>query len=177
MIEDEAILNPEKLLEHCNIERHHNVADFGCGPGIFSIPIARMNGDGKVYYFDVLESALEAVKSRAQVMGISNIVTKRVNLEKENGSGLGGDTINHIVMRKILVQNNDKEGLFREANRVLVAGGKLLVVGWQEDAMIGFGSTERLSEEDVIKFAQSTGFENNQTIDAGKYHYAIIFTK
>ena len=58
MIEDEAILEPEKLLKACDISGKHNVADFGCGPGIFSIPIAQMT-EGTVYCFDVLESALD----------------------------------------------------------------------------------------------------------------------
>ncbi len=176
MIEDEAILEPEKLLKACDISQKHNVADFGCGPGIFSIPIARMT-EGTVYCFDVLESALEAVKSRAQIIGLNNIVTRRVNLEKEHGSGLHGGSVNHVIMRKILLQNENRKALFIEANRVLAGGGKLLVVGWTENAVKGFGTENRLSEEEVKQFAQDAGFNKHETLDAGRYHYAFIFTK
>ncbi len=176
MIEDEAILEPEKLLRACNITDEHNVADFGCGPGIFSIPIARMT-EGTVYCFDVLESALEAVKSRAQIIGLSNIVTRRVNLEKERGSGLEDGSVNHVIMRKILLQNKNREVLFAEASRILSDDGNLLVVGWTDVAVKGFGTDDRLNEESVKQFAQSAGFNNEKALDAGPYHYAFIFTK
>ncbi len=176
MIEDEAILEPEKLLKACDISGKHNVADFGCGPGIFSIPIAQMT-EGTVYCFDVLESALEAVNSRAQIIGLSNIVTRRANLEKENGSKLETGSVNHVVMRKILLQNENKEALFIESHRVLSDDGKLLIVGWTEAAIQGFGTSEKLSENSVRDLAQKAGFTNNEQLDAGKYHYAFIFTK
>ena len=176
MIEDEAILEPEKLLKACNITDEHNVADFGCGPGIFAIPIARMT-EGTVYCFDVLESALEAVKSRAQIIGLSNIVTRRANLEKEQGSGLENKSVEHVVMRKILLQNENREALFVEANRILSDSGNLLIVGWTDVAVKGFGTDNRLDEESVKQLAQDAGFGNHEALDAGPYHYAFIFTK
>jgi len=176
MIEDDAILEPEKLLKACNIGDEHNVADFGCGPGIFSIPIARMT-EGTVYCFDVLESALEAVNSRAQIIGLSNIVTRRVNLEKKGGSGLDDESINHVIMRKILLQNDDKDVLFGEANRILSSDGKLLIVGWTEVAVKGFGIENRIDEDNVKQFAKDAGFNTHEALNAGQYHYAFIFTK
>ena len=175
MIEDEAILNPEKLLAECDIQKEHNVADFGCGPGIFSIPIAQMT-EGTVYCFDILESALEAVNSRAQIVGLNNIVTRRVNLEKVRGSGLEDNSVNHVIMRKILLQNENKKALFIEARRVLDDDGKLLVVGWSKKAILGFGANIRLSKEEVLRLANEGGFNNHRELEAGEYHYAFIFT-
>lgn len=173
---EEAVLEPEKLIMECGVRDNHDVADFGCGPGIFSIPLAKMT-EGTVYCFDVLESALEAVQSRAQIMGINNIITKRSNLEKENGSELGDGSVNHVVMRKILLQNDKKEALFRESYRILGSGGNLLVVGWNVDAVQGFGMEKKLAPEEVERFAQSVGFADRKPVDAGRYHYAFVFTK
>ena len=176
MIEDEAILEPEKLLVACDIKDKDDVADFGCGPGIFSIPIARMT-EGTVYCFDVLESALEAVKSRAQIMGLNNIIVKRVNLEKPGGSGLEDNSVNHVIMRKILLQNEDRKSLFAEAQRILTSGGKLLVVGLNDKAAQGFGSQAKLDKETVEQLANEAGFTRSKELDAGEYHYAFIFIK
>jgi ubiquinone/menaquinone biosynthesis C-methylase UbiE len=176
MDESKAILDPEKLLQACDIKNKEDVADFGCGPGIFSIPIARMT-EGTVYCFDVLESALEAVNSRAQIMGINNIVTRHTNLEKIGGSGLEDGVIEHVIMRKILLQNNNKEILFAETYRILVDNGKLLVVGWSDDAIKGFGTEDKLSKESVKEFAAKVGFVDFKELEAGQYHYAFIFTK
>lgn len=173
---EDIVLEPEKLLTECNIGDDHNVADFGCGPGIFSIPIAQMT-EGTVYCFDVLESALEAVNSRAQIIGLNNIVTERLNLEKENGSGLDEGAVGHVIMRKILLQNENKAALFAESFRILSVGGNLLVVGWGVDAVQGFGMEKKLAPEEVEKLAEEAGFTQKKSIDAGKYHYAFIFTK
>lgn len=170
------VLDPEKILKQCNISTVADVADFGCGPGIFSIPLARMTS-GTVFCFDVLESALEAVKNRAYVMGLTNIVTHRSNLEKMNGSGLGDASVSHVVMRKILLQNDDKNVLFEESHRVLVTGGTLLIVGWTGEVAKGFGAEESMSPDQIVALADQTGFSRSDEIDAGKYHFAYVFTK
>ena len=176
MYAEELVLEPEKILAKCNIKDIEDIADFGCGPGIFTIPLARMT-DGTIYCFDVLESALEAVKNRAHVMGLRNIVTKRSNLEKINGSGLQDGSVQHVVMRKILLQNDSKDILFAESYRVLKQGGNLLVVGWGLDAVKGFGMEKRLAPEAVVALADQAGFSHTLEIEAGKYHYAYVFTK
>lgn len=173
---EDMVLEPKKILQACDIAQNHNVADFGCGPGIFSIPLAQMTG-GTVYCFDVLESALEAVNSRAQIIGLDNIVTRRSNLEKINGSGLDDRAVEHVIMRKILLQNTDRDVLFAESYRVLSPGGNLLVVGWGENAVQGFGMENKVAPEAVIEFAKNSGFVDKKSVDVGKYHYAFVFTK
>lgn len=174
---EDIVLDPNTLLAECNIEKDHDIADFGCGPGIFSIPMAQIAKDGTVYCFDVLPSALEAVNSRAQIIGLNNIVTKRSNLEKENGSGLESSAVDHVIMRKILLQNENRPALFAESYRILENGGNLLVVGWADDAVQGFGMEEKVPAEDVQKYAQDAGFSDEKKLDAGKYHYAFVFVK
>lgn len=169
-------MDPMKILHQGGVPSTADVADFGCGPGIFSIPLAQMTS-GTVYCFDVLESALEAVKNRAYIMGINNIVTHRSNLEQLHGSGLKDNAVAYIVMRKILVQNDNKPVLFAEAFRILENGGKLLVVGWNERAIEGFDVLKRLSPQRVVELASETGFAQTTSVDAGKYHYAYVFTK
>ncbi len=174
---EDIVLDPQALIHACHIEKDHDVADFGCGPGIFSIPLAQVASEGTVYCFDVLSSALEAVKSRAQIIGLNNIVTKRSNLEKEGGSGLANNSVNHVIMRKILLQNDDKLALFRESHRVLDHNGTLLVVGWRENAEKSFGMEKRVSADDVQLYAQKSGFRDYRELNAGVYHYAFVFTK
>ncbi len=174
---EDIVLDPKILLAECGIAKDHNIADFGCGPGIFSIPMAQIVTDGTVYCFDVLPSALEAVNSRAQIIGLNNIVTRRSNLEKTRGSGLEDASVHHVIMRKILLQNEDLPALFAESYRVLNNGGNLLVVGWSDNAVQGFGMEERVAAEDVQGYAKKAGFSGEKKIDAGQYHYAFVFDK
>ncbi len=55
-------LDVHKLLRIFPIVSHHVVADIGCGPGFFTIPIAKMVFDGKVYALDIQKEMLDAVR-------------------------------------------------------------------------------------------------------------------
>jgi ubiquinone/menaquinone biosynthesis C-methylase UbiE len=50
------------------------VVDYGCGPGRYSLPIARLVGDaGHVYAVDIHELAIEAVQRKTARAGLKNI--------------------------------------------------------------------------------------------------------
>ena len=80
-------IDPDAIIAQLDIQVGSVAADFGCGPGYFSIPFAKAIGeDGKIYVLDVLPQVLETVIGKAKNSGLTNVIAKRVNLEKENGS-------------------------------------------------------------------------------------------
>jgi ubiquinone/menaquinone biosynthesis C-methylase UbiE len=59
------IHNPEKILSEY-IESGQKVLDVGCGPGTFTIIMAKMVGDsGKVIAVDVQDKMLQIVRTKA----------------------------------------------------------------------------------------------------------------
>ena len=80
------LMNPDYIIENLNIKSGMTVADFGCGAGYFTIPIAKIvKNNGKVYAIDVLSSSLESVSSKAKLYGLLNIITIRANVEVKEG--------------------------------------------------------------------------------------------
>jgi len=172
-------LNPPLIVKQADVKQGEVVADFGCGAGYFSLACAQAVGtDGTVTAFDILPQALESVESRAKVMHLSNITTKRVNLEKERGSGLEDGSMNWVVMKDMLFQNKDKKSVLAEAYRVLRHGGKALIVEWKAmDATIGPAKDTRIGQEDLTRLVHEIGFTVGRTVDAGPYHYSFIAEK
>lgn len=175
----EKFLDPDKIIAQLDVQVGNSVADFGCGPGYFTLPFAKKVGaDGKVYALDVLPQALESVESKAKNAGLTNVVAMRVNLEKENGSKLMSDCLDWIVMKDVLFQNQKKEIMVAEAQRVLKAGGKIIVAEWnQNDTGIGPDGELRIAEGNLKKMFTDQNFEIEKDVDAGKFHYAFVAVK
>ena len=172
-------IDPQAVIGQLGISQGTKVADFGCGSGYFTTAFAKVIGDdGIVYALDVLPQRLEAVESQARILGLNNIVTKRVNLEKAGGSGLTDESVDWAVMKDVLFQNQDKGGMLAEAKRILKKNGKALVIEWDKNgASIGPEEKTRLSNEEILKIAEKDGWEILKEIEVGDFHYGLIFNK
>lgn len=172
-------LDPEKIIDLAGIGKGCTVVDFGCGPGYFSIPLAQTVGeDGKVFSLDILPQALETVASKAKNLGILNIITKRVNLEKKEGSRMESGFADWVILKDVLFQNQDKNVIIEEAHRILKNGGKVLIVEWNDkETVVGPAQEIRIAQGELEGILSDQKFVVEKNIDAGDFHYAIIATK
>ncbi len=172
-------LNPQDILGQVSIEIGSKVADFGCGAGFFSLAFAEAVGpEGTVYALDVLKSALESVQSRARIKGYTNLVAKRVNLEKVGGSGLEPDSMDWVVVKDMLFQNKGKDIILQEAHRVIKSGGRAMVIEWNEKAGgLGPEAALRVNEADLERILAAAGFIIDKKINAGNFHYGFVVSK
>lgn len=176
-------INPEKVLNALNLKEGLTMADFGCGHGYFTIPAARLIWpEGKMYAVDVLDEALQAVRSRAQLEGITNIESIRGDLETPAGSKIADGSADIVLLHNILFQSQNKSAIIKEVKRVLKNGGLLHLAEWlpaSVEKQINFGPQEgwRLTPEEAKRLAQEEGFVFQRNFDAGEYHYGLVFTK
>ncbi|MCD6149297.1 class I SAM-dependent methyltransferase [bacterium] len=172
-------IDPKEIIGQLELEEGSAVADFGCGSGYFSIPFAKEIGsEGKIYCLDILSQALESVESQAKILGISNIFTKRVNLENENGSKLENNSLDWVIMKDVLFQNEKKENVIREAYRVLKPKGKILIMEWSDkNLLVGPEKGKRISPEKMKELVSGQKFTIKKNITAGDFHYVIVAEK
>lgn len=174
-----SFVDPETLIRQIQVSPGSIVADFGCGSGYFALAFAKAVGEtGKVFALDILPSALNAVASHAKSSGITRLMTKRANLERENGSGLDAESVDWVILKDILFQNKNKEVILREAHRILRPGGKVLLMEWREsDASVGPDVNLRISREKVLELASNIGFSMQKELQAGDFHYAFVLQR
>lgn len=175
---DQGFISVEKIVDQLDIKQNMVIADFGAGHGFFSIAFAKKVGpSGQVFAVDILQSALEAIRSQAKLEGFFNIKLIRGNLEKAGGSMLPDESCDMVFIANVLFQVPDKPGLINEAYRVLKKGGELMVVEWKPYIELGPQKENRLSEEELKQLILSKGFGEPKSIDAGSHHYGFIFHK
>lgn len=172
-------VDPQGVVRQLPITSGEQVADFGCGAGYFSCAFAEAVGqDGHVIALDILPASLEAVMSRARSLGLTNITSKRVNLEKEGGSGLDPHSLDWVVMKDMLFQNSQKDVVIYEAARVLKKGGKLFVMEWSpENTFVGPAKELRIQKEALEELLHAAGFEILKSLAVGEYHYGFLAEK
>ena len=169
-------LDPEEILDQLEIKDNLLAAEFGCGSGGFTIPLAKRIGQGLVWAVDILEEPLSALKSRCLLEKINNIKIVRGNLEKEKGSTISDSSLDLVVIPNMLFQAEDKSAIIKEADRILKNRGLLLIVDWLSGASKG-PEGKRISIIELKEIAQELELNFEKEVEAGKYHFGLIFRK
>ncbi len=68
-------LDPVVALSFCPINLDDTVADIGCGPGYFTLPLAEALVNGKVFALDIDEGMVAACRQRVVQAGLGNVET------------------------------------------------------------------------------------------------------
>ncbi|MCL5011103.1 MAG: class I SAM-dependent methyltransferase [Patescibacteria group bacterium] len=168
-------LEPATILKRLGLSKEMSAVDLGSGSGSWVLPLARILEDGQVTAVDVLEEPLSALQSRARLEGLANIKTLVADAENEIRQ-LASEAFDLVLATNLLFQVEDKKTVFKLAFRVLKPGGKLLVVDWRKEAILG-PKTGRVSEFEAEDIAEETGFQKEKEVEAGEYHYGLVFIK
>jgi ubiquinone/menaquinone biosynthesis C-methylase UbiE len=120
------------------------VVDYGCGPGRYTLPIAKLVGSkGKVFAVDIQPLALKTVKEKAARQGLTNIETILVD---SYNTGIKGSSIDLILLVDTLHLINDRHALFREIHRLL-----------KQDSIL-YMDSGHLKMSKAREIVESTGF-------------------
>lgn len=119
------IQNPKKIVGDY-IRQGATVIDMGCGPGFFTIDMAKMVGeDGRVIAVDLQEHMLSKVKKKADRHG----VTDRIEFHQCEASKTGlGDKADFILAYYMVHETPNPKSFLTKLKGMLKDDGKLLVV-------------------------------------------------
>ena len=134
---------PEEIIQILDIKKGMKILDFGCGEGLYSIPIARRVGEeGKVYALDKEKGELEKLKGKMRRLKLHNIELihsdEKFNLQKES--------IDIILLFDVLHYINNKTQLFKMCYKVL-----------KEEGLLSVFPHTHFSCNEVIKIVTETG--------------------
>lgn len=173
----EKFFSPAKILAALGLNSQTgDVAEFGCGYGTFTIPVAKVI-KGKIYALDIEPDMIQITDEEAKKNGLSNVQTVLRDFITE-GSGLPDGSVDYTMLFNILHLEKPMV-LINEARRILKVGGKLGVIHWNYDPTTPRGPSMdiRLKPEDCIKWAESAGFSGAIRYDLKPYHYGIVLIK
>ncbi len=171
-----SFFEPEKIIEQFSFSENLTAADFGCGSGGFTIPLANKLRAGFVYALDIQADPLSALVGNARFFGLNNIKTIKCNLEDPGGSTLHNESIDLVFIINLLFQVENKDAVMREAKRIIKPKGKIIIVDWREDSPFG-PDQKRLNIDNIKTMARKLELKFVEEFNAGTYHWGVILER
>ena len=141
--------NPRKILKPF-ISKGMTVLDLGCGPGFFSIEIAKLITDsGKVIAADLQEGMLEKVKNKIK----GTELEQRVELHKCEADKVGiHEKVDFVLAFYMIHEVPNQDMLFEEVKSILKPEGKIYIIEPKFHV-------SKKSFEEMINRLKNIGFE------------------
>ncbi|MBN1211802.1 MAG: methyltransferase domain-containing protein [candidate division Zixibacteria bacterium] len=117
--------NPRRILKPY-LRAGMTVLDFGCGPGFFSIEMARMVGEsGRVIAADLQEGMLQILRDKISGTELeSRIVLHRCGPDKISVT----ERVDFALLFYVVHEIPDKDSFFKEIASILNPKGRVLIV-------------------------------------------------
>lgn len=170
-------LDPRDVLKQFGVYGTERVADLGAGSGHFSLNAALRLDGGALFAVDADTEMLKRLSGEANEKGCENIHCVAGDLACVGGVPLSDELLDKAIASNVLFQVHDRDAFVKEAKRLLRPEGELLVVEWKEDAPLGPHPRHRVSLDSIMSLFKKHGFRKKKDVDAGDYHYGIIFVR
>jgi SAM-dependent methyltransferase len=165
---------PDQVVEILQLAPTTRVADIGAGTGYFSVRIARLVPDGKVFAVDIEPDMLRYLGERAHHEHLHVLKPVRANVRSPNlpaqvDIALLVDTYHHIDDRVA--------HFFSRLKSSLRPGGRLAIVDFKVDAPEGPPPEHRIPPEKVTAELEQAGYALVATYDFLPRQYFLVFQK
>lgn len=149
------VQNPRKILGPY-VKEGMMVLDVGCGPGFFSLEMARMVGSsGRVIAADLQEGMLRKIRNKIAGSELEHrLILHRCG---ENTIGLA-EQVDFILLFYMVHEVADKVAFFQEIAKLLKPGGLVLIVEPPlHVAKSAFAKTIRIARDAGLRDSQGPG--------------------
>jgi ubiquinone/menaquinone biosynthesis C-methylase UbiE len=123
-----------EMLQQIGIRSGQTVLDFGCGLGMYTIPVAEIVGEqGKVYALDKDKEALDQLMQKAESAGLKNI--RRMETSGKLEIDLADESVDVVLLFDVFhsfyfPQADDRKKLLGEIYRIMKPSAFLSISVW-----------------------------------------------
>lgn len=158
----ESLVDVPLTLDCFNIAQYHDVTEFGCGYGTFSVPVARVIS-GRLFAYDI--DPVMVARTRQRAAGLP--VTCEVRDVLATGFGVQVD----VVLLFNILHCDDPVALLRHAARV---AKRVLVTHWQQgETPRGPSLDIRPRPEQIQTWAAEAGLSQSALFELPPSHFGM----
>jgi len=154
---------PDRLISKLNLRASDVVVDFGCGPGFYTVPLAKVTA--RTFAIDASSGMLEKAASYAKK---SSVI---VEFLKSNGTeiGLPEQSVDMVFLNHVFHEIDRRARVLMEFLRIMKTPGRLVVVEKTRGSRLLGGKLGPpvIDSREVLQEMEHAGFILAQTIAHG----------
>ena len=178
-----SLLRPERVQENdpfriitlLPIDPYEHVADIGCGPGFFSIPLAKYLVHGKLYALDTWDEALNELRRRVSEASLGNVdVLECVPLDFP----MPDASVEGVFLAYVLHDTEDRVAFLSAVRRLLKPGGWFAILNWyRKETEHGPPLEKRIEPDELESLSRDAGFRWRWWRDLNGIQYMAMLRK
>ena len=164
-------LDPFVVLSFCPISPNDVVGDIGCGPGYFTVPLAKQLANGKVFALDINDDMLDACRDAVGKVRMGNVEIMKC---EEFDFPLEEASLDGAFVAFVIHHSPDKTRLFSQIRRLLKPRGWCSVLEWHyKETESGPPLGRRIQPAELQQMAVDAGFRYQGARDLNPDHYMV----
>ena len=173
--EREQEFDPFLIITFMPVEPYNHVAEIGCGPGFFSISLAKHLVYGKLYSLDVMDEMLDVLRQRVARANLGNVEIVKCGptdfpVPKESMDG--------VFLAFVIHQTDDRIAFLKAARDLLKPRGWCTVLEWfRKETEYGPPLEKRIELSEIDALATEAGFQFRSWRDINGSQYMAVLRK
>ena len=145
--ERDAWQKPHEVLQALKLAPDASVADIGSGTGYFAVRLAHLVPNGRVYGVDAEPDMVRYLAERAKREGLANLTAVAA---KPSDPGIPS-AVDLVILVDTYHHVPDRERYFRNLQKSLKPGGRLVIIDFTLDSPLGPPKRARIAADTVRK--------------------------
>jgi ubiquinone/menaquinone biosynthesis C-methylase UbiE len=164
-------LDPFRILSHCPVNPRDTVVDIGCGPGFFTLPLAKFLVNGKVFALDTSDEMVKACQSRLDGARMGNVEVLKCG---EYDFPVPPDSVDGLFIAFVVHHPSDRERFLTAAKGMLKPGGWCFIMEWhKKETESGPPQEKRISPDELRQIARDAGYHVQSSGDINNENYMM----
>ena len=160
------------VLSHSEINLHDTVADIGCGPGFFTVPLAKFLVNGKVYALDIDDEMLAECREQVAKARMGNVEILKCD---EYSFPLEPGSVDGAFLAFVVQQVADRPRFLSAVRELLTPGGWCTVLEWyKKETETGPPLEWRMDPSLLEETAREAGYSTRGWRDLNGEQYMML---
>ena len=164
-------LDPFRILSLCPVNPRDTVADIGCGPGYFTLPLAKLLINGKIIALDTSDEMVEACQRRLEESRLGNFEVLKCG---EYDFPVAPASVDGLFIAFVVHHPSDRERFLTAVKEMLRPGGWCFIMEWlKKETESGPPQEARLTSDELGQVAKNAGFRVQSSRDINEENYMM----